>query len=76
MNEYSRNYQIRWSDRMPTARQLLGLHQCGGRLRYHFFSERNFPPEKFVELGTAVYTAIHARFFRNCMGETVTISYA
>jgi len=79
MNEYSRNYQIRWSDLDANGHVNYSAYiNAAADLRYHFFSERNFPPEKFVELGIGpVYTAIHARFLREVrMGETVTITYA
>ena len=50
---------------------------AAGDLRYRFFTEHNYPPEKFVELGIGpVYTSIHARFFREVrMGETINITY-
>jgi acyl-CoA thioesterase FadM len=72
MNEYSRTYEIRWSD-LDAA-----YIDAAGDLRYRFFIEHGFPPEKFSELGIGpVYTAIHAEFFREVrMGETVTITYA
>jgi len=47
-------------------------------LRYRFFIEHGFPPEKFQELGIGpIYTSIHAQFYREVrMGETVTLTYA
>jgi acyl-CoA thioester hydrolase len=46
-------------------------------VRYHFFWEHGFPPEKFEEIGMGpVYTTIHAEFLREVrLGETVTINY-
>ena len=51
---------------------------AGGDLRYRFFTEHNFPPERFIELGIGpIYSSINAQFFREVrMGETVTITYA
>ena len=50
---------------------------AAGNVRYHFFAEHGFTPEKFAELGMGpIYTAIHAQFMREVlMGETVTITY-
>ena len=49
-----------------------------GDLRYQFFTEHGFPPEKFLELGISpFYSTLHAEFFREVrMGETVTITFA
>ena len=79
MNEYSRTYQIRWSDLDANGHVNYSAYiNAAGDLRYGFFSEHGFPPEKFQELGIGpIYTAIHARFFREVrMGETLTITYA
>jgi Predicted thioesterase len=79
MNEYSRTYEIRWSDIDANGHVNYAAYiNAAGDLRYRFFSEHNFPPERFVQLGIGpVYTAIHALFFREVrMGETVTIHYA
>ena len=79
MNEYSRTHQIRWSDLDANGHVNYSAYiNAAGDLRYGFFSEHGFPPEKFQELGIGpIYTAIHARFFREVrMGETVTITYA
>ena len=79
MNEYSRTYQIRWSDLDANGHVNYSAYiNAAGDLRYGFFSEHGFPPEKFQELRIGpIYTAIHARFFREVrMGETVTITYA
>jgi len=79
MNEYSRNYEIRWSDLDANGHVNYSAYiNAAGDLRYRFFSEHDFPPDKFEELGIGpVYTAIHARFLREVrMGEAVTITYA
>ena len=79
MNEYSRTHQIRWSDLDANGHVNYSAYiNAAGDLRYGFFSEHGFPPEKFQELGIGpIYTAIHARFFREVrMGETLTITYA
>ena len=49
-----------------------------GDLRYQFFTEHGFPPEKFVVLGISpFYSSLHAEFLREVrMGETVTITFA
>jgi len=51
---------------------------AAGDLRYHFFTEHGFPPERFEQLGVGpVYTAINAQFLREVrMGESVTITFA
>ena len=79
MNEYSRNYEIRWSDLDANGHVNYSAYiNAAADLRYRFFWEYDFPPEKFEKLGIGpVYTAIHARFLREVrMGETVTITYA
>ena len=78
MNEYSRTYEIRWSDIDANGHVNYAAYiDAAGDLRYRFFTEHNFPPEKFQGLGIGpVYTAIHAQFFREVrMGETVSITY-
>jgi acyl-CoA thioester hydrolase len=79
MTDYSRSYEIRWSDLDANGHVNYAAYiDAAGDLRYRFFTEHGFPPEKFVELGIGpVYTTIHAEFFREVlMGETVTITYA
>jgi acyl-CoA thioester hydrolase len=78
MNEYSINYEIRWSDLDANGHVNYSAYiNAAGDLRYRFFSEHDFPPDKFVKLGIGpVYTAIHAQFLREVrMGETVTITF-
>lgn len=78
MTDYSRTYEIRWSDIDANGHVNYAAYiDAAGDLRYRFFTEHNFPPEKFLQLGIGpIYTAIHAQFFREVrMGETVTITY-
>ncbi|HLO14274.1 MAG TPA: thioesterase family protein [Anaerolineales bacterium] len=79
MNEYFRNYQIRWSDLDANGHvNYSAFIDAAGDLRYQFFFEHDFSSEKFTSLGMGpVYTAIHAQFFREVrLGETVMITYA
>ena len=78
MTEYSKLYEIRWSDLDANGHVNYAAYiDAAGDLRYRFFTEHGFPPEKFTTLGIGpIYTAIHAEFFREVrMGETVTITY-
>jgi acyl-CoA thioester hydrolase len=78
VNEYSRTYEIRWSDLDANGHVNYSAYlNAAGDVRYHFFSEHDFPPEKFEQLRMSpVYTAIHAEFFREVrLGETITINY-
>ena len=79
MNEYSMDYAVRWSDLDANGHVNYSAYiNAAGDLRFRFFSEHDFPPDKFEVLGIGpVYTAIHAWFLREVrMGETVTISFA
>jgi acyl-CoA thioester hydrolase len=79
MDEYSKTYEIRWSDLDANGHVNYAAYiDAAGDLRYRFFIAHNFPPEKFAELGVGpVYTTIHADFFREVrMGEMVTITYS
>ena len=78
MNEYSRTYEIRWSDLDANGHVNYAAYiNAAGDVRYHFFWEHGFPPERFEQMGIGpVYTAIHAEFLREVrLGETVTITY-
>jgi acyl-CoA thioester hydrolase len=78
VDEYSNTYEIRWSDLDANGHVNYAVYiDAAGDLRYRFFIEHGFPPEKFSELGIGpVYTTIHAEFFREVrMGETVIITY-
>ena len=79
MNEYSGTYEIRWSDLDANGHVNYAAYiDAAGDLRYRFFTEHGFPPERFVHLGIGpIYTAIHAQFLREVrMGETITITYS
>src|SRR5215210_3310914 len=79
MNEYSRTYEIRWSDLDANGHVNYAVYiNAAGDVRYHFFWEHGFPPEKFEQIGMSpVYTSIHAEFLREVrLGETIAINYA
>jgi acyl-CoA thioester hydrolase len=79
MDPYSRPYEIRWSDIDANGHVNYAAYiDAVGDLRYHFFSEHGFPPERFESLGVGpIYTSIHAQFLREVrMGESVVLSYA
>jgi len=78
MKEFSGTYEIRWSDLDANGHVNYAAYiDAAGDLRYRFFTEHGFPPERFEQLGVGpIYTAIHARFWREVrMGETITITY-
>ncbi len=78
MNEYSRTYEIRWSDLDANRHVNYAAYiNAAGELRYRFFWEHGFPPEKFEQIGMGpVYTTIHAEFLREVrLGESVTINF-
>jgi acyl-CoA thioester hydrolase len=79
LSEYSKTYEIRWSDLDANGHVNYAAYiDATGDLRFRFFAEHGFPPERFDQLGVGpVFTAIHAQFLREVrMGETVTITYA
>ncbi|MEW6404687.1 MAG: acyl-CoA thioesterase [Chloroflexota bacterium] len=79
MNEYSKTYEIRWSDLDANRHVNYAAYiDAAGDLRYRFFTEHGFPPEKFEQMGIGpTYSALQAQFFREVrMGETVTITFA
>jgi Predicted thioesterase len=79
MNEYTKTYEVRWSDLDANGHVNYAAYiDAAGDLRYRFFIEHGFPPEKFEQIGIGpVYTSIHAQFLREVrMGETVTITCA
>jgi len=79
MDAYSKTYEIRWSDIDANGHVNYAAYiDAAGDLRYRFFIEHEFPPERFEQLGIGpVYTSIHARFFREVrMGEMVTVTYS
>lgn len=78
LSEYSRTYEVRWSDIDANGHVNYAAYiDAAGDLRYRFFAEHGYPPERFEELGMGpIYTAIHAQFLREVrMGETITITY-
>ena len=78
MPPYTSPYVIQPSDIDSNGHVNYAAHiDAAGNVRYHFFAEHGFTPEKFAELGMGpIYTAIHAQFMREVlMGETVTITY-
>jgi acyl-CoA thioester hydrolase len=79
MPDYSILYEINQSDIDVNGHVNYAVYiDAAGHLRYRFFAEHGFPPERFVRLGIGpIYTDIHARFLREVlMGETITITYA
>lgn len=79
MNEYSRTYEIRWSDLDANNHVNYSTYiDAAGDLRYRFFTEHGFSPERFAQLGVGpTYTSIRAEFLREVrMGETVSITFA
>ena len=80
MNEYTKTYEVRWSDLDANGHVNYAAYiDAAGDLRYRFFIEHGFPPEKFEQIGIGpVYTSLHAQFLREVrfLGETVTITYA
>ncbi len=78
MSEYSKTYEIRWSDIDANHHVNYAAYiDAAGDLRYRFFTEHGFPPERFVQLGMGpVYTSLHVEFLREVrLGESVTITY-
>ena len=78
MNEYSRTYEIRWSDIDANGHVNYAVYiNAAGDVRYHFFWDHGFAPEKFEEIGMSpTYTTIHAEFLREVrLGESVSINY-
>lgn len=78
MDQYSKTYEIRWSDLDANGHVNYASYiDATGDLRFRFFAEHGFPPEKFAEIGIGpIFTSIRADFFREVlMGETVTITY-
>ncbi|MGE5464866.1 MAG: acyl-CoA thioesterase [Syntrophothermus sp.] len=78
MDAYSKTYQIRFSD-IDANRHVnhaAYIDACGD-MRYQFFGEHGFPPERFEQLGIGpVYTKITTRFLREVLlGETITVTF-
>lgn len=79
MTAYTRPYEIRFSDIDANRHVNYAAYvDAAGDLRYRFFAEHGFPPERFEQLGVGpVYTTITTHFLREVrMGETVTVTFA
>ncbi len=79
MESYSKTYRIRFAD-IDANRHVnhAAYIDAAGDVRYQFFAEHGFPPERFEQLGIgAVYTKVTTQFLREVLlGETVTITFA
>ena len=78
MITYSKTYRIRFSD-IDANRHVnnAAYIDAVGEVRYEFFAENGFLPERFEQLGIGpVYTKINIQFLREVLlGETVTINF-
>jgi acyl-CoA thioester hydrolase len=78
MSSYSKTYRIRFSDIDANRHVNYAVYiDAAGEIRYEFFAENGFPPERFEQLGIGpVYTKITTQFLREVLlGETVTITF-
>ena len=78
MNAYSKTYRIRFSDIDANRHVNNAVYiDAAGEVRYEFFAENGFPPERFEQLGIGpVYTNLNVQFLREVLlGETVTITF-
>ena len=78
MNTYFKTYRIRFSDIDANRHVNNAVYvDAVGEVRYQFFAENGFPPERFDQLGIGpVYTKITTQFLREVLlGETVTITF-
>ena len=78
MDGYTGSYEIRWSDLDANGHVNYAVYiDAAVDLRFRYFIEHSFPPERFVQLNIGpVYTALQARFLREVrMGETITLTY-
>ena len=79
MSEYSKTYEIRWSDLDANNHVNYAAYiDAAADLRYRFFSEHGFSPAHFAELGIApTYTGLQAQFLREVrIGETITLDFS
>src|SRR5215216_219164 len=79
MDNYSKAYEIRWSDLDANGHVNYAAYvDATADLRFRFFTEHDFPTEKFAQLGISpTYTTVHAEFLGEVLiGETITITYA
>jgi acyl-CoA thioester hydrolase len=78
MDTYSKTYRIRFSDIDANRHVNHSVYvDAAGEMRYEFFAEHGFPPERFERLGIGpVYTKITTQFLREVLlGETITITF-
>jgi acyl-CoA thioester hydrolase len=78
MSAYSKTYRIRFSDIDANRHVNYAVYiDAAGEIRYEFFAENGFPPERFEQLGIGpVYTKITTQFLREVLlGEIVTITF-
>lgn len=78
MSVYSKTYRILFSDIDANRHVNNAVYiNAAGEIRYEFFAENGFPPERFEQLGIGpVYTKITTQFLREVLlGETVTITF-
>jgi acyl-CoA thioester hydrolase len=78
MSTYSKTYRIRFSDIDANRHVNYAVYiDAAGEIRYEFFAENGFPPERFEQLGIGpVYTKITIQFLREVLlGETVTVTF-
>jgi len=78
LDAYSGTYDIRWADLDANGHvHYSAFIDAAADLRYRFFAERGFPPEKFLKIGVgAIYGSVNARFLREVLvGEKISITY-
>ncbi len=79
MDPYTHAYQVRQSDLDSNGHVNYAAYiDAAANVRYAFFAEHGFPPERFSGLGQGpIYTSLHAQFLREVrLGETITIAYS
>jgi acyl-CoA thioesterase FadM len=79
VDSFSRPYEVRPSDLDGNGHVNYAAYiDAAAAVRYAFFADHGFPPERFSGLGQGpIYTELHARFLREVLaGETLTITYA
>jgi acyl-CoA thioester hydrolase len=78
MDAYWMPYQVRWADLDANGHVSYSAYiDATADLRYRYFAQHGYPPERFKALGLgAVYTSLSATFLREVMlGETLKITY-
>ncbi len=79
MDSFSRAYEVRDADLDGNGHVNYAAYiNAAANVRYGFFADHGFPPERFTGLGQGpIYTALHVQFLREVRrGETVAITYA